>query len=390
MKFYVLFFYLVLFLRANIAIAQIKTGAEATNEYLPLLKSKKVALVVNQTSFIGKKHLADSLISQKIKIVKIFVPEHGLWGNVEAGGNVNNTTYQKTGIPVVSLYGQKVKPLAADLKGIDVIIFDIQDVGVRFYTYISTLTYIMEACAENNIQLIVLDRPNPNSFYIDGPVLEKDYTSFVGLHSVPVVYGMTIGEYATMVNGEGWLINAIKCNLTVVKLTNYNHSKKYILPIPPSPNLKTAEAVYLYPSLCFFEGTDVSVGRGTDHPFELIGKPGFVHGNISFTPKSIPGISDHPLYENMECKGLNVSEFCEDYILQSKRIYLFWLTGFYEQSDKKDKFFNNFFDKLAGTNKLKEQIVKGVPIADIQKSWETDIEKFKLIRKKYLLYSDFK
>ena len=390
MKFYVIFFYVVLILRANIAIAQIKTGAEATNEYLPLLKDKKVALVVNQTSFIGKKHLADSLLSLKTKIVKIFVPEHGLWGNVEAGGDVINSTYRKTGIPVVSLYGQKVKPSAADLKGIDVLIFDIQDVGVRFYTYISTLAYVMEACAENNIQLLVLDRPNPNGFYIDGPVLEKDYTSFVGMHPVPVVYGMTIGEYAMMVNEEGWLKNGIKCKLTVIKLAKYDHTKKYILPIPPSPNLKTMEAIYLYPSLCLFEGTDISVGSGTDHPFELLGKPGFKHGNITFTPKSITGISDHPPYENIECKGYDVTEFCEDYILLTKRIYLFWLTGFYAESENKDKFFNNFFDKLAGTNKLKEQIIKGIPIADIQKSWESDIEKFKLIRKKYLLYSDFK
>jgi uncharacterized protein YbbC (DUF1343 family) len=390
MKFYVISFYLILILRANIAIAQIKTGAEATNEYLPLLKSQKVALVVNQTSFIGKKHLVDSLLSLKVKIVKIFVPEHGLWGNVEAGGDVNSTTYRKTGIPVVSLYGQNLKPSASDLQGINMLIFDIQDVGVRFYTYISTLTYVMEACAENNIQLLVLDRPNPNGFYIDGPVLEKEFASFVGLHPVPVVYGMTIGEYATMVNEEGWLKDSIKCNLRVIKLANYNHAKKYILPIPPSPNLKTSEAVYLYPSLCFFEGTDISIGRGTDHPFELIGKPGFNHGNTSFTPKSIPGISDHPLYENIECKGINVADFGKDYILNTKRIYLFWLTGFYEQSENKEIFFNKFFDKLAGTNKLREQIIQGIPIADIQKSWEPDIEKFKLVRIKYLLYPDFK
>jgi len=388
-KFYVIFFYVVLILKANIAIAQLKTGAEATNEYLPLLKAKKVALVVNQTSLIGQTQLADSLINLKIKVVKIFVPEHGLFGNVEAGGNVNNSTYKKTGIPVISIYGDKVKPAADDLSGVDVLVFDIQDVGVRFYTYISTLTYVMEACAENNVQVIVLDRPNPNGFYIDGPVLEKEFSSFVGLHPVPVVYGMTIGEYAGMVNGEGWMKNNIKCKLTVIKLTNYNHDYRYILPVPPSPNLRTQESIYLYPSLCFFEGTDVSVGRGTDHPFELIGKPGFKPGNINFTPISIPGISDHPLYENIECKGFNVAEFCEDYIVLTKRIYLFWLMGFYSQSDNKDKFFNNFFDKLAGTNKLRDEIIKGIAIADIQKSWEPDIEKFKLIRKKYLLYPDF-
>jgi len=389
MKIYVIFLYVVLILRANIAIAQLKTGAQSTNEYLPLLKDKKVALVINQTSLIGKTPLADSLIKLKIKISKIFVPEHGLFGNVQAGGDVNNSTYKKTGIPVVSIYGQKVKPTSDDLKGVEMLIFDIQDVGVRFYTYISTLTYIMEACAENNIPLIVLDRPNPNGFYIDGPLLEKEYASFVGLHPVPVVYGMTIGEYARMVNEEGWLKNSIKCNLLVIKLTNYNHDYRYILPVPPSPNLTTKESIYLYPSLCFFEGTDVSVGRGTEHPFELVGKPGFKHGNITFTPKSIPGVSDHPPYENIECRGFNVSEFCEDYILLTKHIYLFWLKGFYDQSDHKDKFFNNFFDNLAGTNKLREQIIKGVPIADIQKSWEPDINKFKLVRKKYLLYPDF-
>jgi uncharacterized protein YbbC (DUF1343 family) len=389
MKLYVIFIYLVLILRANITIAQIKTGAEATNEYLPLLKAKKVALVVNQTSIIGKKHLIDSLLSLKVNITKIFVPEHGLWGNVEAGGNVNNSTYMKTGIPVISLYGKKEKPSAEDLKDVDLMIFDIQDVGARFYTYISTLTYIMESCAENNMQLFVFDRPNPNGFYIDGPVLEKAFSSFVGLHPVPVVYGMTIGEYAMMVNGEGWLKSGSKCNLKVIKLTNYDHSKKYILPVPPSPNLKSQEAIYLYPSLCFFEGTDVSVGRGTDYPFELIGKPGFKHGNINFTPKSIPGISDHPLYENVECHGLNVVDFCENYILNSKKIYLFWLTGFYEQDEHKDKFFNNFFDKLAGTDKLRLQIIKGETIENIQKSWQPDIDKFKKTRSKYLLYPDF-
>jgi uncharacterized protein YbbC (DUF1343 family) len=390
MKFYVILFYLLLFLRANIAIAQLKTGAQATNEYLPLLQSKKVALVINQTSLINKTPLADSLISLKIKIAKIFIPEHGLFGNVEAGGKVNSSTYKKTGIPVVSVYGNKLKPTAADLKGIDVVVFDIQDVGVRFYTYISTLSYVMEACAENNVQMIVLDRPNPNGFYIDGPVLEKEYTSFVGLHPVPVVYGMTIGEYARMVNGEGWLKNNLKCKLTVISLTNYIHEYRYFLPVPPSPNLKTQESVYLYPSLCFFEGTDVSVGRGTDHPFELVGKPGFKPGNISFTPRSIPGISDHPPYENIECRGFNVAEFCEDYILLTRRIYLFWLKGFYEQSDHKDQFFNSFFDKLAGTNKLREQIIKGATVPEIQKSWQPDIDKFKLIRSKYLLYPDFK
>jgi uncharacterized protein YbbC (DUF1343 family) len=390
MKFYVIFFYVVLILRANIAIAQLKTGAEATNEYLPLLNAKKVALVVNQTSIIGKTPLADSLINLKVKVVKIFVPEHGLFGNVEAGGNVNNSTYRKTGIPIVSIYGQKLKPTAADLSGVDVMIFDIQDVGVRFYTYISTLTYVMEACAENNVPLIILDRPDPNGFYIDGPVLVKEYASFVGMHPVPVVYGMTIGEYGRMVNEEGWLKNGIKCKLTIISLTNYTHEYRYILPVAPSPNLATMESVYLYPSLCFFEGTDVSVGRGTDHPFELIGKPGFKPGNITFTPKSIPGISDHPPYENIECRGFNVAEFCEDYILLTKRIYLFWLKGFYDQSDNKEKFFNNFFDKLAGTNKLREQIINGTSIIDIQKSWQPDIDKFKLIRAKYLLYPDFK
>jgi uncharacterized protein YbbC (DUF1343 family) len=390
MKFYNVILFLILITGANIAIAQIKTGAEATNEYLPMVKDKKVAVIVNQTSFIQEKHLVDSLLSLKVKIVRIFVPEHGLWGNVEAGGKVGNTTYLNTDIPVVSLYSKKLKPTAADLMDIDLIIFDIQDVGVRFYTYISTLTYAMEACAESKIQLLVLDRPNPNGFYIDGPVLEKAYTSFVGLHPVPVVYGMTIGEYALMVNGEGWLKNGVKCDLKVIRLANYHHKNRYKLPIPPSPNLKTPEAVCLYPTLCFFEGTDVSVGRGTDYPFEMIGKPGFSKGIIKFTPRSIPGVSDHPPYENLECSGIKVTEFCEDYILLSKKIYLFWLTGFYEDSENKEKFFNSFFDKLAGTNKLREQIIKGVPIAEIQKSWEPDIEKFKLIRKKYLLYPDFK
>jgi uncharacterized protein YbbC (DUF1343 family) len=390
MKKYLLGLLLILFIfQAKITKAQIKVGAESMNDYLPFLAKRNVALVVNQTSFIGNIHLADTLEKLKIKVVRIFTPEHGLSGSSEAGEKVNNSFYGKTKIPVISLYGDKKKPSKNDLANIEGVVFDIQDVGVRFYTYISTLAYMMETCAENHIPLIVLDRPNPNGFYVDGPVLEKGYTSFVGLHSVPVVYGMTIGEYALMVNGEGWLANGVKCDLKVIKIQNYSHKSRYLLPIAPSPNLKTKESIYLYPSLCFFEGTNISVGRGTDHPFEVIGTPGFSQGNYSFVPHAITGVCENPLYKDIECRGFYLNEFCNSYIAYSGKLYLFWLKGFYDNATNKDSFFNSFFDKLAGTDKLRKQIIAGETPENIRKSWTDDITKFMEVRKKYLLYKDF-
>jgi len=370
--------------------AQIKAGAENTTEYLPLIKGKKIALVVNQTSVIGKTALPDSLLKLHVKVKKIFVPEHGFRGQTSAGADVENSIDDKTGLPIISLFGKKFKPTPEDLKGIDIVIYDIQDVGARFYTYTSTLHYVMEACAENKKQLIILDRPDPNGYYVDGPVLEKQFSSFVGLDPVPIVYGMTPGEYAQMMNGEGWLQDGEKCNLKVIKVKGYAHSDTVKLTIPPSPNLPTPESVCLYPSVCLFEGTDVSVGRGTDKPFELIGKPGFKLGEVKFTPHSIPGKAEDPPYKDIECTGFALTKFADDYIRHANEIYLYWLVGFYANSDNKDKFFNSFFDKLAGTDKLRKEIQDGWDAAKIRKSWIKDIAAFKTIRAKYLLYADFK
>lgn len=373
---------------ANLLKAQLKTGAEQTNKYFPVLKDKKIALVVNNGSVIGHVHLIDSFLNAGLKVKKIFTPEHGLKGNISAGVKVENSYYGSQKIPVISLYGEKKKPSPEDLTGIDILVFDLQDMGVRFFTYISTLSYVMEACAEKKIAMMVLDRPNPHAYYVDGPVLKPGYTSFVGLHPVPVVYGMTIGEYALMINGEGWLNNNLKCNLKVIQLDGYTHDTRYYPQIPPSPNLRTKEAMILYPSLCFFEGTDVSVGRGTDYPFEVIGKPDFTQGNFSFTPKSIPGIAEKPIYEGKTCYGFKLTDFATDFVANTDFLYLHWLIGFYDNSTNKETFFNSFFDKLAGTDSLRKQIIAGMQPEDIRKSWQPDLENFYKIRKKYLLYPD--
>jgi uncharacterized protein YbbC (DUF1343 family) len=301
---------------------------------------------------------------------------------------VTSANDAKTGLPIISLYGKNKKPSAEQLQGLDVVLFDLQDVGTRFYTYISTLTYVMQACAENKVKLIVLDRPNPNGYYVDGPVLKPGFESFVGLHQVPVVYGLTIGEYALMVNGEKWLENGVKCELEVVKCKNYDHLTEYDLPIKPSPNLPNQWAVALYPSLCFFEGTNVSVGRGTDLPFQQIGAPYFEEGTTVFTPKANEG-AKHPKYENQKCNGFLLQEFSQYYVHGLGELYLFWLVEAYKQAPDKTKFFNAFFKKLAGTDQLQKQIEKGMEPDEIRESWKTDINLFKNIRQKYLLYPDF-
>jgi uncharacterized protein YbbC (DUF1343 family) len=369
--------------------ADIKTGAERTSEYLDKLKGKSVGLVVNQTSIIGKTLLVDSLISLKVNVKKIFAPEHGFRGDAEAGKKISDYTDKKTGLHVISLYGDHKKPTLQDLEGIDIMIYDIQDVGVRYFTYISTLHKVMEACAENNKQLILLDRPDPNGYYVDGPVLEKDFSSFVGMDPVPIVYGMTPGEYATMLNGEGWLANGEKCNITVIKCVGYSHKMQYQLSVPPSPNLKTMTAVYLYPSLGLFEGTNVSVGRGTDMPFEIIGKPDFKENDTTFMPRSIPGRAEEPPYMNQLCHGVRLTRFANDYIKTINEIYLYWLIGFYKDEVNKDKFFTPFFDKLAGTDTLRKQIIEGKTPEEIRKSWKPGLDNFKKIRAKHLLYEDF-
>jgi uncharacterized protein YbbC (DUF1343 family) len=364
---------------------RIITGAARTELYLPNLKGKSVGIICNQTSLVGKTHLIDTLSNSGIEIRAIFCPEHGFRGEAEAGAEVIDGKDGKTGIHIISLYGKKKKPLPEDLNGIDILLFDIQDVGARFYTYISTLALVMEAAAEQKIPMILTDRPNPNGFYIDGPVLDTTFRSFVGMHPVPVVYGMTIGEYALMVNGEGWL-NDKKCNLTVIPLINYTHSMVVCLPVPPSPNLPTWQSVYLYPSLCFFEGTFISVGRGTKLPFQVIGHPDYKIGSFLFTPGAIPGVSEHPLYENKECTGSKLSGFAESYQKNEQHLSLAWLIGMHEYFKDSANFFNAYFDKLAGSDLLQKQIISGQSEEQIRKTWENDHTRFMQVREKYLLY----
>ncbi len=363
-------------------------GSYLTSEYLPLLKAKKTGIVANNTSLIRQTHLVDTLISLGVNIKKIFGPEHGFRGDQPDGKEILNWKDPKTGIEVVSLYGNHKKPTQSDLSGINVMIFDIQDVGARFYTYISTLTYVMEACAENNVPLIVLDRPNPNGYYVDGPVLEPGYSSFVGMHQIPIVYGMTIGEYAKMVNGEKWLNDGEQCNLTIIKCDNYTHNSRYQLPVRPSPNLQDMKSIYLYPSLCLFEGTVVSVGRGTKSPFKVYGHPQLTNGTIIFLPEPIKGISENPPFKGLLCSGHNVEKASEK-IKKQGHLELTWLLETYKDIGVKTEFFNSYFDKLAGNSKLREQIIASKNETEIRKSWQPDLSAFKKIRIKYLLYPDF-
>lgn len=360
---------------------KISVGAERSELYLSKLQGKKVAVVGNQTSVIGSTHLVDSLQKLGINIVKAFSPEHGFRGVADAGEKVNSSVDAKTGIPIVSLYGSNKKPTQEQLKGIEVIVFDIQDVGVRFYTYISTLHYVMEAAAEAKIPVIILDRPNPNGHYVDGPVLESTYKSFIGMHNVPIVYGMTIGEYGQMINGEGWLSGELVCELSVIPIKNYTHQSQYSLPIPPSPNLKSDKAINLYPSLCLFEGTVVSVGRGTETPFEIYGHPDFPKTDFSFTPKPMEGAKS-PMLMNKLCNGYNLeneerlTSLNLSYFIQAHK-----LLGI-------EKLLSNgkFFNQLAGNSKLIEQIKANVPEAEIRASWKKELEEFKVVRGKYLVY----
>ncbi len=365
--------------------SMLKTGAERTESYMPLLTGKSVALVVNHTSLVGDVHLLDSLIALKINVVKIFSPEHGFRGDADAGSFISGGYDQKTGVEVVSLYGKKKKPTPEDLKDVELVVFDIQDVGVRFYTYLSTMTLVMEACAENSIPFMVFDRPNPNGFYTDGPVLEPGYSSFVGMHPVPVVHGMTAGEYAKMVNEEGWLTNNVKCELLVIPVLNYTHQTLYDLPVKPSPNLADMTSIYLYPSLCYFEGTIMSVGRGTEMAFRLTGHPDYKAGDITFTPVSKPGASVNPPFKDQQCHGFDYSNLA-DSILLNKRIYLQPLIQAWKYFNGKKEFFNNYFNNLAGNSTLRKQIEAGLTEKEIRASWQSGLENFREIRKKYLLY----
>jgi len=368
--------------------AEVTTGAQRTELYLNLLKGKRVAIVANHTSLIGNVHLVDSLHALGVDIRKVFGPEHGFRGDVSAGEHVGTTTDKKTGIPVVSLYGKNKKPTEEQMADVDIVVFDIQDAGARFYTYISTMAYVMEACAEKKIRMIILDRPNPNGHYIDGPILEKEYASFVGMHTVPVVHGMTVGEYACMVSEEGWLKNGLKCDLTVVPCLGYDHNVLYQLPVKPSPNLPTMESIYLYPSVCFFEGTAFSVGRGTDKPFQVIGSPGFTGGSYTFTPKSSEGAKS-PKHEGKLCQGYDLTGEGKKFYSEPGQIKLQWLIDCYKQFGDKEHFFTSYFNTLAGTAKLKEQIVSGLSEKEIKASWQDGLKQFREKRKKYLLYKDF-
>ncbi len=365
--------------------SKIITGANQTNLYIELLKNKRIAIVANQTSIIinrneNQTHLIDSLLNLNIKIKKVFSPEHGFRGKADASEKVADGIDLKTGLPIISLYGKNKKPSKEQLQGIELVVFDIQDVGVRFYTYISTMHYVMEACAEAGIPVVVLDRPNPNGHYIDGPTLEIEYKSFVGMHPVPLVYGMTIGEYAQMINGEHWLQNKIECDLTIIPLKNYKHQSKYSLPLRPSPNLPNDTAINLYPSLGFFEGTIINAGRGTENQFQQYGAPFFPKSDFNYIPQANFG-SKYPKYKGTLCYGVQLN--------QTKKldsINIKWLIDAYQKTPKTETFFGNTFTIHAGSPKLEEQLKAGLSAKEINNSWQPKIEEFKKIRTKYLIY----
>ncbi len=373
------------------AVAQgtLVLGAERVDAIARLLKDKQIGLVVNQTSILEKeqKHLLDVLLERGFKVKKVFAPEHGFRGTVDAGEAVKDSRDQKTGIPIVSIYGKNKKPSAEQLMGLDVIVFDIQDVGARFYTYISTMHYVMEACAENDIEFVVLDRPNPNDF-VDGPMRKEGFESFVGIDPIPLLHGLTVGELARMINGEGWLKSTPdSCRLHVVKMENWRHGDPYWLPVKPSPNLPNDQAVRLYPSLCFFEATNISVGRGTYFPFQMIGFPDRRYGDFTFTPVSLPGFDVNPLQKDKECYGIDLRE----YPFEGGLTLRFFL-DFYNKSDEGKAFFfsrPHWFDLLAGSKELRFQIVRGLTEDEIRATWKPDLDKYGKLREKYLLYPDY-
>ncbi len=371
-----------------------KTGAEQTEIYLPLLKGKRVGMVVNPTSIIGKTTTVDSLLKLGVKIVKIFGPEHGFRGNASAGIHVNNEIDEKTGIPVISLYGKTSTPSKESLADIDVMIFDIQDVGVRFYTYINTLQRVMEACATNGKEVMIFDRPNPNGFVIDGPILDPQFKSGVGLQPIPVAHGLTVGEYAQMLNGEGWLKSGVKCKITVIKNANYDHDMPYELPVAPSPNLNTAQSILLYPSTCLFEGVYVNLGRGTKIPFTVLGAP-YYKGiyDFSFKPTGIKGMAETPLFKDEVCYGLDLRNYDTSIFRKTRQINIQWIIELYKASPKKETFFDSKLsnqmlpiERLIGVADFRKQIINGVSEEEIRKTWAPGLAKYKEMRKKYLLY----
>lgn len=373
---------------------KIITGAEQTEKYIPYLKDKRVAVLANPTTIIGPKHLVDSLLSIGINIVKIFGPEHGFRGNASAGVKVADEKDPTTGVKVISLYGPKRKPTKDDLADVDIMIFDIQDVGCRFYTYINVLSHIMEACAENNKELLILDRPNPNGYLVDGPILDMKYKSGIGMFSIPIAHGMTIAEFAQMINGEGWLPGKMTCRLKIIPVANYTHDMLYTLPVKPSPNLNTQQSIMLYPSTCLFEGTILNHGRGTYFPFTVMGSPLLKDKySFSYTPVSIPGMSETPLHMNQVCYGLDLRNYDISELRKSKRINIQWMIDMYNAYPDKEKFFDRSYskemgdiNKLAGVASFKEQIIAGKSVKEIQDSWEPGLSQYKAMRKKYLLY----
>lgn len=390
------FSFIILIISSTCSLAQIKknlpqviVGAERIEQYFSLLENKNVAIVANHTSMVKNTHLVDTLLAKGVVLKKIFSPEHGFRGTGDAGEHIGNYTDDKTRLPVISLYGKNFKPKPEHLAGIDIVVFDVQDVGVRFYTYLSTMHYVMEACAENNVQFLILDRPNPNGYFVDGPVLDMKYKSFVGMHPIPLVHGMTLAELAKMINEEGWLKNKVKCKLHVVACENYTHSTLYQLPVKPSPNLPNMLSVYLYPSLGLFEGTVMNVGRGTEFPFQAYGHPDMKNTVFSFTPVSMEGSAKEPKHMDQVCKGVDLRDFEERFVIDRREIILEWLQFAYRSMDNKDEFFNSFFRNLIGNEQIEDMIKKGAGITAIRRTWEKEVVEFKKLRKNYLLYKDF-
>lgn len=373
---------------------QIRTGAEQTEKYLPYLKGKRVALLANQTSIIGKTHLVDSLKTLGINIVKVFGPEHGFRGNASAGAAVADETDAATGIPIISLYGKKNKPSKEDLANVDIVIYDLQDVGCRFYTNINALSRLMEACSENGKELLILDRPNPNGYLIDGPVLDMQFKSGIGMFPIPMSHGLTVAEFAQMANGEGWLANKVKCKLKIIKVANYSHDIPYTLPVSPSPNLNTQQAILLYPSTCLFEGTYLNHGRGTYFPFTVIGSPELKGKyDFSFTPTSIKGMAETPLFMDQVCYGIDLRNYDVNILRKKKQVNLQWMMELYKASPNKEKFFDSrlsremgVIERLTGSALFRQQIIDGKSEKEIRDSWEPGLGQYKKMRKKYLLY----
>lgn len=386
MRYFIVFIPLLLIFHAcKVPGEKVLPGAYLFEDYDHLIEGKKIGLAGNHTSLVNNTHLVDTLLSRGVRIKKIFGPEHGFRGIGDAGSGILDENHPVHQIEIISLYGQKKKPSVADMEDIDIMIFDLQDVGARFYTYISTLQYIMEACALAGTDLIVLDRPNPNGFYVDGPVLDTAFSSFVGLTPVPLVHGMTPGEYAMMLNGEGWLEDGLSCRLHIIKCKNYSHDTCYELPVKPSPNLPNMNSVYLYPSLCLFEGTVLSCGRGTDSPFQIYGHPDMPDTGFSFTPGPDEGASD-PLYNGVKCYGKDLRDALAKGVVPVPRLQLQWLIDAYNAFPAKDSFFTPYISLLAGSNDLREQIIAGMSEEEIRASWQEDLDDFKKIREKYLLY----